>query len=100
MFRQLQQHAEPHCVIVNTLQRQAAKVVLNVFIALWRVGIEVRHNNDLLARLAFMRGDNRAAGGVVPVLTLIAVGIDVAGIKATYVALITHLGKLLTKIIG
>ncbi len=100
MIRQLQHHAEPHRVVVDSLQRQAAKVVLHVFIALRRVGIEMRHNNDLLAGLAFMGGDHRTAGGVMPVLTLIVIGIDVAGIEAAHVALITHLGELLAEVLG
>ena len=35
-----------------------------------------------------------------PVLTLIVIGIDVAGIEAAHVALITHLGELLAEVLG
>ena len=47
-----------------------------------------------------MSGDHRTAGGVMPVFTLIAIGIDVAGIEAAHIALVTHLGELLAEIIG
>ncbi len=100
MLRQLQHHPEPHRVVVNSLQRQAAEVVFDVFIALRRVGIKVGHDDDLLARLAFMGGDHRTAGGVMPVFTLVAVGIDVAGIEAPHVALIAHPGELLAQIVS
>jgi hypothetical protein len=47
-----------------------------------------------------MGGDHRTAGGVMPVFTLIAIGIDVAGIEAAHVALIAHLGELLAQIVS
>ena len=47
-----------------------------------------------------MSGDHRTAGDVMPVFTLTAIGIDVAGIEAAHIALITHLGELLAEVIG
>ncbi len=100
MLRQLQQYAKSHRVVVDALQRQAAEVVLHVFIALRRIGVEVCHDNNLLAHFTFMGGDHRTAGGVMPVLALIAVGIDIAGIEASHVALIPHQGELLAQIVS
>ncbi len=47
-----------------------------------------------------MRRDDRAADNVMPVFTVIFGGVDITAIKGTDIALITHLRKLLTYIVG
>jgi len=46
------------------------------------------HDDDLLAIFPLMRGDNRAAGDVLPVFAIIVVGVNVSGIKTANIALI------------
>ncbi len=47
-----------------------------------------------------MRRDNRAADHVMPVFSVIFAGVDIAAVKGTDIALVAHLRKLLTNIVG
>ncbi|VTM91542.1 Uncharacterised protein [Raoultella ornithinolytica] len=96
---QLQQYAHADGIIVDALQGQAAKVAFDVSIAHGRIGVEVRHHNDLLASRAFMGGNDGAAGDVLPVFPFIRIAVDITRVEAADVALIAHLGKLLTHIV-
>jgi hypothetical protein len=56
----------------RSLQRQPAEVGIDIGIAHRRVGIEVRHNNNLLGGVAFMCSNDGAAGHVMPVFRFVA----------------------------
>ena len=71
-FGQLKHDAQPRRIVIQSLKRQPAEVIIDIGVAHRRVGIKVRHNNNLLSRLSFVRRNDRAAGYVMPVLRFIA----------------------------
>ena len=99
-LRQFQHYADAGGVVVDALQRQAAEVVIQIFVALRRVGVEVGDDHYLFRTVAVAGGDHRAGGDVVPVLLAVFAGVEIARVDAANVALVTHLAELLLQVVG
>ncbi|MNZ93965.1 hypothetical protein D3C78_1130620 [compost metagenome] len=55
----------------------------------------MRHDQNLLRIAAIFSGDHRAGGNIIPVLFTVFTGVEITGIEAADIALITHLAELL-----
>ncbi len=99
-FCQFQHHAKSCGVVINTLQGQSTQIGIGIGVALCGVGVEVRHDNNLLWRFTLMCGNNGTSRDVMPVFTVIFGGINITAIKRSNITAVAHLLKLLTNIIS